>query len=247
MTDRETFLERWSRKKAEAEHDTGHAANAPAEAARIGSDPAPRPTASTDANPTSTEIPKAEFDIASLPSLESITKATDIRAFLTPGVPADLTRAALRRAWATDPAIRDFVGLQENDWDFTKPDGVPGFGDIPPDFDVKKLVSQIFGEPDAAPEPVSGTEQLPAPPETQTTQIADGSEPSALSNTVPLDSKDVDSGRLIPTGVATSFTTAETEGVLVQRNNDTASHNSISETQPAEPKTSRKHGSALPK
>jgi hypothetical protein len=33
-------------------------------------------------------------------------------------VPQDLARAALRRAWTVDPAIRDFVGLFENCWDF---------------------------------------------------------------------------------------------------------------------------------
>ena len=43
--------------------------------------------------------------------IESITADTDIRAFLAPGVPVQLTRAALRRVWETDPAIRDFVGL----------------------------------------------------------------------------------------------------------------------------------------
>ena len=246
MTDRENFLERWSRKKAEAEHETGHAANAPAEPEHTG-DLAPRPSTAAGANPTSPAIPKAEFDIASLPSLESITKATDIRAFLTPGVPADLTRAALRRAWATDPAIRDFVGLQENDWDFTKPDGIPGFGDIPPDFDVKKLVAQIFGEPDEAPEPVAATAQLPTPPETQPVQIADGSEPSVKPNSIPPDSKDGNGGAQIPTSIATSSAAAKIEGDLVQRNNNTAMHNSIPGTQPAEPKTNRKHGSALPK
>jgi hypothetical protein len=36
--------------------------------------------------------------------------------------------AALRRAWSADPAIRDFIGLSENSWDFNAPDGVPGFG-----------------------------------------------------------------------------------------------------------------------
>ena len=54
------------------------------------------------------------FDIASLPPIESIDADTDVTAFLRPGVPPDLTRAALRRAWSTDPAIRDFVGLVEN-------------------------------------------------------------------------------------------------------------------------------------
>ena len=36
-------------------------------------------------------------------------------------MPEDLARVALRRAWATDPAIRDFIGLSENSWDFNAP------------------------------------------------------------------------------------------------------------------------------
>jgi hypothetical protein len=35
-----------------------------------------------------------------------------------------------RALWA-DPAIKDFVGASENGWDFTKPDGIPGFGSLP--------------------------------------------------------------------------------------------------------------------
>ncbi len=65
-----------------------------------------------------------EFDLASLPSLDSITAATDIRAFLTPGVPTELARAALRRAWAADPgdprlqgARRERLGLHRSDRD----------------------------------------------------------------------------------------------------------------------------------
>ena len=38
-----------------------------------------------------------------------------------------MTRAALRRAWSTDPAIREFIGLSENSWDFNAPGGGPGF------------------------------------------------------------------------------------------------------------------------
>jgi hypothetical protein len=56
-----------------------------------------------------------------LPPIESIGAESDIRCFLAPGVPAELTRAALRRAWVVDPAIRDFVGLSENSWDFDRP------------------------------------------------------------------------------------------------------------------------------
>jgi hypothetical protein len=32
-----------------------------------------------------------------------------------------MTVAALRRAWVSDPVIRDFIGIAENQWDFTNP------------------------------------------------------------------------------------------------------------------------------
>jgi hypothetical protein len=70
---------------------------------------------------------------ANLPPIESIGSGSNIRPFLASGVPADLTRAALRRAWSVDPAIRDFIGLSENSWDFNAPGGVPGFGPLTTD------------------------------------------------------------------------------------------------------------------
>jgi hypothetical protein len=70
----------------------------------------------------------APFDLASLPTIESIAADTDIVAFLRAEVPTELTRAALRRAWTSDPAIRDFIGIAENQWDFNDPDAIPGFG-----------------------------------------------------------------------------------------------------------------------
>jgi hypothetical protein len=70
------------------------------------------------------------LDLSQLPALDSITETTDVRAFLARGVPATLTREALRRAWSADPGIRDFIGLSENSWDFNAPDGVPGFGPL---------------------------------------------------------------------------------------------------------------------
>jgi len=94
----EGFLQRWSRKKIDAEQKKPDAPE-PDEAA------APEPAG--PAVPAGGAVPPAvatnsEFDLSSLPSLESITAGTDIRAFLNPGVPAELTRAALRRAWTTD-------------------------------------------------------------------------------------------------------------------------------------------------
>ncbi|WP_426410665.1 DUF3306 domain-containing protein [Bradyrhizobium ganzhouense] len=83
------------------------------------------------------------FDLASLPSIESITAHTDIAAFLRTGVPAELTRAALRRAWAADPAIRDFIGIAENQWDFNDPNAIPGFGPLDPADNVADLVARM--------------------------------------------------------------------------------------------------------
>ena len=105
------FLARWSRRKQEAK-----AAPAPAP------EPAPKPVAKAE----------PEFDITTLPPLESINALTDMTAFLQKGVPAELARAALRRVWTADPAIRDFVGLAENAWDFTDPNAMAGFGPLYP-------------------------------------------------------------------------------------------------------------------
>jgi TorA maturation chaperone TorD len=65
-----------------------------------------------------------------LPPLQSITAGTDIRSFLGSSVPVELTKAALRRAWVTDPAIRDFIGIAESQWDFNDPTAMPGFGPL---------------------------------------------------------------------------------------------------------------------
>ena len=115
MSDEE-FLARWSRRKREAKAAVD--APPPAEAP----DAAPSATAENPAN--------AEVDLANLPPVESITAATDVTAFLRHGIPPELSRAALRRAWAADPAIRDFVGLAENAWDFNDPHAMPGFGPL---------------------------------------------------------------------------------------------------------------------
>jgi len=76
-----------------------------------------------------------------------------------------LTRAALRRAWTSDPAIRDFVGLVENGWDFNNPSAMAGFGAITAD-EVAQLAAKIIGEPMKANSdapPANTVEQRPAP------------------------------------------------------------------------------------
>ena len=139
MSEPKNFLERWSRRKR-AVADTPPPQKdeiAPQEKTDAAPPPAPDvPKDTSDGEP---------FDLASLPSIESIGANTDVRAFLRPGVPPELTRAALRRAWSSDPAIRDFVGLVENGWDFNDPNGMAGFGTISAG-EVARLLSQAVGE-----------------------------------------------------------------------------------------------------
>ena len=174
MTEPENFLTRWSRKKLEPDDAAPPAPSERAEAPQAADAPNTAQAETADASSITSSAKAASpagaqppaFDITSLPSLESITAATDVRPFLMPGVPADLARAALRRAWAADPTIRDFVGLAENAWDFTKPDTIEGFGDLPPGLDIKKMVAEVFGggakEAEAAPaQQASATDEAP--------------------------------------------------------------------------------------
>jgi len=129
MSGDEPFLLRWSRRKRDASTSTDgekHPSQNAAESAETVS------AAAADTSP-----PKP------LPPVEAIGSASDLQAFLAPGVPLELTRAALRRVWTTDPAIRDFIGLSENAWDFNAPDGVPGFGGLAVE-EARRLLAQIL-------------------------------------------------------------------------------------------------------
>jgi Protein of unknown function (DUF3306) len=145
VSEPENFLSRWTRLKHEASETPEDAMpDAPADGSR---EAAP----SVDAAAPSAPTLEPTIDLSALPSIESITATTDIRAFLAPGVPAELTRAALRRAWVADPQIRNFVGIAENQWDFNDPNGIPGFGPLGPLDDVRRLVAQVMGEMDKDP------------------------------------------------------------------------------------------------
>lgn len=173
----EEFLARWSRRKHEARANV-----TPPESAGPGDAP------STSSSPTAKE---GEFDLSSLPSLDSITAATDITAFLRKGIPQELTRAALRRAWAVDPAIRDFVGLAENAWDFNDPDAMPGFGPLDcSSAELAALVDRIVGGVRKAAESLADTtveaensadssQQLL---QAETPTVAEVVDPSAVTN-----------------------------------------------------------------
>src|SRR6202140_1803284 len=130
MTEPDNFIQRWARLK--------RASDTPHETERVSAN-----VGTTSADPRSEGTPDQLFDPAILPSLESISADSDIGAFLQSGVPAELTRAALRRVWASDPAIRDFIGIAENQWDFNDPDGIPGFGPLPATDSAPSVLTQV--------------------------------------------------------------------------------------------------------
>jgi hypothetical protein len=147
MSDPEKFLERWSRRKIEAEGDS-LPADKPVTASKpaAAGDEVAKPAAARASEAAS----EPEFDLSSLPPIESIGADTDITGFLKPGVPSALRHAALRRVWVIDPAIRDFVGLQDYDWDFNSSD-IAGFGEIGSEHDVANMVARLFGGEPADP------------------------------------------------------------------------------------------------
>jgi hypothetical protein len=170
MSGEDSFIARWSRRKQQAavekqkpragtdeagiDEDERRASRAgAAQAASEGSERLPGRSAATPA-----EVEPA-FDPATLPPIETIVACTDIRAFLQKGVPAALTKAALRRAWTADPAIRDFIEVAENQWDFTDPTAIPGFGPLQATDNLRQLVGQALGN-------------LPAPPDAPDTPEA---------------------------------------------------------------------------
>ena len=129
------FLARWSRRKREAKV----VPDAPPPAQPVAT---PKPDPAVTAESSAAD----ELDLSSLPPIDSITALTDVTAFLRKGIPPELTRAALRRAWAADPAIRDFVGLAENAWDFNDPNAMPGFGPLDcSDEQLSALIDRILG------------------------------------------------------------------------------------------------------
>jgi len=149
MSEPENFIARWSRRKRESAEEDAEATK-PAAAPGV-----PDESTHTDddggrasgAPPTrgGASEPASEFDWTKLPPVETITAESDIRAFLRAGVPPELTRAALRRAWAADPKIRDFVGLADYDWDFNTPGAIAGFGPLEMSDEVRRQIVQMIG------------------------------------------------------------------------------------------------------
>jgi hypothetical protein len=216
MSERESFLSRWSRLKRES--DT----------AGIGGEKPVEIVASTDAAVLPT------FDPASLPSIESIVAESDVRPFLAAGVPPELTRAALRSAWAADPSIRDFIGIAESQWDFNQADAIPGFGPLSIAEYRRALEAQAHAGSSVAEVPPESLNPLEPPAAADTdAQAAPAAEVRHVAAVLPESPPDGDSG-------------ARVAGAMTVQPG-TASRESEVDASPPPPSARRLHGGALPK
>jgi uncharacterized protein DUF3306 len=159
----EKFLSRWSRRKQQARRR----------------EPDREPATSASPQPDSDNPAVAEPDItaeelARLPPVEELTPHSDLTQFLRKGVPVALRNAALRRVWAFDPKIRDYVGeARDYAYDWNAPAGVPGSGPLD-ERDIEGLLRRVIGDAEPGPHPAS---PQPAP------EAGPGSPPGAEAST----------------------------------------------------------------
>jgi hypothetical protein len=232
------LLRRWSRRKREAE-------------TRGADDTEPRLREGTaiDASAASRASPQNEadlppFDPAILPPIESITVASDIRAFLAPGVPEELTRAALRRVWISDPTIRDFVGIAENQWDFTCSDGVPGFGSLELTPELRRMVARLI---DDAPGPITPQQHANAPHDEQIAEISGELPPPPTTQAPSEGDAKVERSEARIDRIRAEAAPAESVHVVPQdRNSDAALQKSTSGGAGSPRSAHRRHGGAVP-
>jgi Protein of unknown function (DUF3306) len=225
MTAPENFVSRWTRLKSESDTerktertDNGSQLEAVASAG-----------AETPFVHQQDEVGES-FDPASLPSIETITVDTDIRGFLQSRVPAALTRAALRQAWASDPAIRDFIGIAENQWDFNDPTAMPGFGPMQETDNVPALLARALGGRDKLADMIP---EIPAPVENALPPLAS----RELSN--PDQSLQRTSERLLAADEISNLLDDSNESRAVQNDGVAEEDDSV--------RNCRSHGSALPR
>jgi hypothetical protein len=223
----ENPLARWSRRKSDAR------AGQPAESA-----PGDEPVAA-ESNASAPGDDQHPFDPASLPPIEAIDGKTDLRVFLARGVPAELMRAALRRGWASDPVIRDFIGLSENSWDFNAPEGISGFGSLAPE-DLQRLAHAIAGTETTGEAVPMSTATTSSNEKAQTTECT----PAMGQLQTKSDSKGSDSQEKPPPDFAQHH---HAESAQVARADDAAIPTERSAQGPNLQRSSRRrHGGALP-
>jgi hypothetical protein len=239
MSEPEDFLSRWSRRKREAVEKTDDAqAHEPARAFE-----GETPAAETKPPAVGDKPAEAPFDLKTLPPIESITAATDIRPFLVPGVPAELARAALRRAWSADPSIRDFVGLAEYAWDYHQPGSMAGFGPLEMTDELRKTVARIIGE--ISDEDKSGAPQTALPAVGEAENPSDIKSEMADSRAQPTTVGEVQLAQASPAN--RQDVAGEPEQLAPSHSSHTAVQHQSTELETIPLIVRRGHGRALPK
>jgi hypothetical protein len=220
----QNFLKRWSRRKR-AEHAPRAAVPETPRAATERAAARENDNASANAGAPAPPPPTA----SDLPPLESINALSHVGAFLAPGVPLELAREALRRAWATDPTIRNFVEIAENQWDFTNPTGPPGFGPLDASPTLRRIIAELTGN--------EANEELNAQPsparQEQALDTLSDKENAAAMASAPEQ----------PSSAAEVEQHSCRQPIALQREQHTATQND--ETERHEP-AQRRHGRALP-
>jgi len=219
----ESPLARWFRRKSDAR------------AGQPGESPPGNEPVAAGSNASAPGNDQHPFDPTSLPPIETIDGKTDLRVFLARGVPAELMRAALRRGWSSDPAIRDFIGLSENSWDFNAPEGISGFGSLTPE-DIQRL-ARAFEDAGATGEavPMSAATTSSNESKAQTAECTPGLEQLQTKS---------DSQEKRPSDLAQRHA----DSVQVARADGAAIPTGRSAQDPNLPRSSRRrHGGALPR
>lgn len=238
MSDRdEGFLGRWAKRKAQAREETRSESGGgtiPAEAGgREGATPG-EVSQDSDSAPTRAAAPAKEpepFDLSKLPSIDDITAETSLADFLRAEVPAALRNAALKKAWALDPAVRDYVNpAMEYAWDWNG--AVPGAGPLEASADALQQMARSMlstGAPDH-------------------TLVEDGVELQTVATTAE-PTKEIESA-VTPVRLSGPDTMASS-----QKNDDLTNSSTASDAAPQEPlaqasaqtaRPRRRHGGAAP-
>jgi len=225
----EDFLKRWSRRK----RDVAEVERVPADFAHESAAPKGDERSIEPVEPL-----EPVFDLKKLPPIESITAATDIRPFLAPGVPVDIARAALRRAWSVDRRIRDFVGLADYDFDYHVVGGAAGFGPLEMTDELRRAVARIVGEIADAGAAAPQRERVVGAESTEKSRVS-GADVGALPTALPQAPDRPPLDQLAQATPAAALAFADTGVAVLQHEHP---QNEVRRTTPR-----RGHGRALPK
>lgn len=136
---------RWVRRKQAAREAEAREAEAPARGEERAETPPGPETADRGRGParaSAGEESAVEGPLPDLPDIDSLGAGSDYKVFLQPGVPVELRRQALRKAWLTDPGVRAYKTYAEYDWDFN----APGYGALRSGDTAEKLVGRLFSK-----------------------------------------------------------------------------------------------------